>query len=107
MKFVNLTPHTINIYNTEKELVMSIPSSGVARCAVEKRQISNAEGVALFETAYGAVEGLPEMDTTYGTIIIVSLLVRQAMASRTDLYSPGELLRDEAGQPIGCIGLSR
>jgi len=28
-------------------------------------------------------------------------------AAREDVFSPGELLRGEDGQPIGCIGLTQ
>lgn len=104
MNIVNLTPHEINIFNADKEHVLSVLSSGVARCATIKNEVGNVAGVPLFETTYGEVTGLPGQSED---IIIVSLLVRQAVPNRSDLFSPGELLRNEAGQPIGCIGLSR
>ena len=105
MKFVNLTPHTINIFNSDKQPVMTVLSSGHARCSVNKTETGNIDGVQLFETTFGEVEGLPPAEDD--TILIVSLLTRQALPERDDLYSPGELLRDENGQPVGCIGLSR
>lgn len=105
MNIVNLTPHTINIFNTVQEQVLSVPSSGQARCAVQEKQTGSIGEVLLFETTFGDVDGLPEPQD--GTIFIVSLLVRQAMPERKDLYSPGKLLRNEQGQPIGCVGLSR
>ena len=42
-----------------------------------------------------------EMD---GVILIVSTLVKNASPDRKDLVSPGELIRNEAGQPVGCKG---
>jgi hypothetical protein len=104
MKFNNLTPHTINILNEEKQLIKTIEPNGLARCNVHKEEVCNIDGILLYETTFGKVEGLPEYDKD--TINIVSLLVRQAWY-RPDLYSPGELVRDDSGQPIGCIGLSR
>ena len=105
MRFINLTPHIINVYTADKELVLSVPSDGVARCATVKNEVGMVDGVPLFETTYGEVTGLPAFDPD--AILIVSLLVRQAVPKRIDVFSPGELLRDDSGQPIGCIGLSR
>lgn len=105
MKFNNLTPHTINILNEEKQLIKTIQSNGLTRCSIHKKELGNVDGILLYETVFGEVEGLPEYES--GTINIVSLVVRQACIKRTDLYSPGELVRDDKGQPIGCIGLSR
>ena len=70
-----------------------------------KIQIDKVNDIPLFMTSFGEASGLPESDPNI--IFIVSLLVRQAVPERQDLYSPGELLRDDSGQPIGCIGLSR
>jgi len=109
MKIVNLTPHKLNVFADTTggpELVNTFePSGTVARVAIKKVLIGDAAGVPLYETIFGDVENLPE--SQQDTIFVVSLLVRQAAPERTDLYSPGELLRNEDGQPIGCIGLSR
>lgn len=102
---VNLTLHVVNVLNDAGEPIISVaPSGQVARCAVESVKVGEAEGVALFTAKYGEVQGLPE--PVEGTIYIVSLMVRQALPARTDLASPGELIRDAAGQPIGCKGLN-
>lgn len=102
---INLTPHQINIYNEEKELVTEVAPSGVvARVSVKRGRKGAIDGIPLFVTAYGAVENLPEQD---GNTYIVSGLVRAAAGDRFDLYQPGELLRDADGRPIGCIGLSQ
>ena len=123
MNVVNLTPHAINLYEDDlsgSELLAVVePSGKVARCKVEKvetgeisyingknsRTTNNMSGVKLYKTVFGEVADLP--DPVEGTIYIVSMLVRQAVPHRDDLYSPGELIRNEAGQPIGCYGLTR
>ncbi len=123
MNVVNLTPHAINIYRdglSGPELAITIePSGEVARCTVEREEtaqvsfvngqdtrISSGEpGVVFYATKYGKVTGLADPDGE--TVYIVSLLVKQACPDRQDLTSPGELLRNEAGQPIGCYGLTR
>lgn len=47
--------------------------------------------------------GLPEPEA--GTVLIASAMVADAVR-RPDVMSPGELVRNEAGQPIGCKGLT-
>ena len=103
MNFVNLTPHTLNIIE-EDGSVYTLPASGqIARVEVERTVAYIMDGIEIFETVYGQVTGLPERqpDTAY----IVSALVAQA-AKRSDVYSPGELVRNGDGQVIGCRGLT-
>jgi hypothetical protein len=106
MKLVNLTPHTIDIYNRNKELVLSVPPSGqVARVETEIRFTGESNGIPLFVTKTGRVIDLPagpHGDTMY----IVSGMLR-SYVDRSDLFQPGELLRDDSGRPMGCIGLSQ
>lgn len=45
--------------------------------------------------------GEPQYPETY----LVSAMVRLAVPERTDVFSPGELLRGADGQPTGCRGL--
>ena len=101
---VNLTPHEINIYDENgKNLLAKLPSEGVARCSVQSRIVGWDLTIPLFSSTIGEVTGLPEHDPE--KIYIVSLLVRQALPNRRDIASPGELVRDENGNPIGCKGL--
>ncbi len=60
--------------------------------------------IPVFRTTFGEVEGLPEPQDD--TLYIVSLLVRRARPYRGDLLSPGQLIRDAEGRPIGCKGLA-
>lgn len=108
MAFVNLTPHDVVFVEGAK-----VPRSGTfARCATSTSPAGEADGIKLFRTEYGAIEivesetkkilrlGLP--DPVPGVILIVSALVRAAVPHRTDVASPGDLVRDEAGQVVGC-----
>ena len=99
--FINLTPHTINIISATATTAIS--SSGLARCAAPATPAFSHEGVEVVTTSYGEVSGLP--DPTPGVFFIVSGLVRAALPHRKDLLSPGDLVRDEKGQPIGCRNL--
>lgn len=106
MNIINLTPHAINIYNADRNLVATVePSGTVARVEANRQLVATVEGVPFYRTTYGALSGLPEPQD--GVIYVVSGMARSAVPGRSDLWQPGELLRNEAGQPIGCIGLQQ
>ena len=104
MKIFNLTPHELSIYKADGD-VLVVPRTGrVARVHEVREPIGMIDGITI-ETAYpGKIEGLPP--PAPDTIYIVSAMVSQA-TDRPDVYSPGQLLRDERGQPMGCRGLTR
>lgn len=96
---INLTAHTI----TEVTTGVSIPSSGrVARVKASTKKVDEFLGYPIFESTFGPVEGLPEPEE--GVMYIVSALCMNACPERYDLLSPGNLLRDEKGNPCGCVG---
>lgn len=104
MNLINLTPHEINIYDNDKTtLLRSIPSSGIARVSVARHQSTTINGIPVFVSRYSNTTGLPPVNND--DFFIVSLVVKNANNHRTDLLSPGELLRNDQGQPIGCVGL--
>lgn len=100
---VNLTPHVLNIH-TPSGVVVVPPSGTIARCQAITSPMGEVDGVPVVSTGFGPVVGLP--GPVPGTTYVVSGLVASA-ARREDVLSPGELVRNEAGQPIGCRGLSR
>lgn len=103
--FVNLTPHTLNIHHPCG--VFSLPPSGeVARVATVEVDAAPVGHTAIptVITSYGEVTGLP--DPVAGVMLIVSGMVASA-SPRGDVMSPGPLVRDEGGRPIGCRGLRR
>jgi len=106
---VNLTPHELKLHDEGGRLVATVPPSGqVARVRTSAVRVGEAaEGVPLFVTEFGDVEGLPAPKPD--TIYVVSGLVRShpQVAAREDVYSPGRLLRDEQGRVVGAVGLTR
>lgn len=97
-RFVNLTPHEVNIGD------VAFPASGtVARVVVEHHEIGEHSGVPLLVGCYGEVSNLPEPKD--GVLYIVSSAVRTAIPSRKDLASPAHLVRDEEGRILGCLAL--
>ena len=104
MNFVNLTPHTIKVVDGEGNIVISVPASGnIARVTVSNQLVETVDGVEIYRAVMGAVVGIPEVASD--TIYIVSMVVRQEVPNRSDVASPGELVRDGSGNPVGCRGL--
>ena len=101
--FINLTPHTLNVH-ANGDVVSIAPSGEVARVATVSTDADPVGGIPTVTTAFGEVTGLPEAKED--VFLIVSGMVASA-APRTDVLSPGDLVRDENGRPIGCRGLRR
>lgn len=101
---VNLTPHKLKIH-TQNGVVELPPSGEVARISTTEKLISVVEDIEIFSTEFGSVEGLAEPKP--GVCYIVSRLVLEAVKNtRSDVFAPGQLIRDDQGRPIGCKGLS-
>ena len=104
MNIINLTPHAVDVVRSDGS-IKTYPSSGqVARLDVSRKFVRILDGAEVHRPSLGGVTGLPEaqMDVT----LIVSALVAQACPDRSDLVSPGELVRDSAGKIIGCKGFA-
>jgi hypothetical protein len=100
MALVNLTPHVINVGS-----LAIAPNGAIARVSSSVVKIDEVDGVDVVKTTFGTVEGLP--NTQEGVWLIVSALVRLAAPERSDLLSPGEQVRNAAGQVVGCKNLTR
>lgn len=105
--FVNLTPHSINVFDESNAPFLTLPPSGtVARCKATAVETERVDGVPVFQTTYGEVEGLPEPEA--GVLYVVSALVREAVKnSRKDVVSPAEFVRNGVWEIIGCKGFTR
>lgn len=105
MQIRNLTPHALTLVGDNG--TVTVPASGqVARLAVTRTALDpiTIDGVTLpvSRPTLGEIVGLPAPEP--GVILVVSALVAEA-ANRGDVMSPGELLRDAAGNVIGARGL--
>ena len=113
LNLINLTPHSITIHalcvDTSSDSSFTLPPSGkVARVEFRKdftTLLCVGWNIPVAVQSEGKTIDLPSQYEVDQMIYIVSGLVREANPSRTDLYSPGDLIRDSAGQPIGCMGL--
>ena len=105
---VNLTPHTVSIHGADGAVV-ALPSAGLARVSETRTTrapivLPTGEVIPVTTPTFGEVTGLP--DASEGVVLVVSALVRAALPDRGDLASPGNLVRDAGGNPLGCQGLS-
>lgn len=127
MHFINLTPHTINIFakkGDDAPAMIILPSGIVARAATQTEHVDTFDGIPIFRVEHGDLEGMPA-DWSWPkeeTVLITSALAKPALDLWLDentppneeaeplalvwTASPGELVRDKEGQPIGCIGLN-
>tara|TARA_E500000331_G_C17139166_1_gene661913 strand:+ start:303 stop:668 length:366 start_codon:yes stop_codon:yes gene_type:complete len=104
MQFVNLTPHTLNIHSNGNVTDIT-PSGAIARVSTSYNQIETVAGINVYSCVYGSIDGLPEAQDN--KIFVVSGVVKSAVPNREDVMSPGELIRDENGKPVGSNGLRR
>jgi hypothetical protein len=107
MKFINLTPHDITvILNAEGGSKTFAKSGTVARVSQVTAVAFTVDGINISTATFGPVVGLPEREDD--TLYIVSAMVKSAadlrFGDRSDLVSPGELVRDDSGNVIGCKG---
>ena len=108
MKLRNFTPHNVVIVINETTKIV-IPSDGIAR-VTEAKTITpsiDVDGVIIetFKSSFGEVENLPPQEE--GVMVIVSALAADAAKGRDDLLVPGELVRDDGGNIVGCKSLRR
>ena len=104
-RVVNCTPHPVTIVENGV-VVRTIPSSGeVARLSVSTEPAGVVLGIPITRTVFGEPVGLPE--PKLGTCYIVSQLVKNALPERDDLVVPAEVVRDAAGNIVGCRSLGR
>lgn len=114
----NLTPHAVRVFSARTgEIVTEIPPSGIVARVEKFGSFQNdAETVPvqnfgdagetwdyripILTSAAAGVSGLPNEQAN--TRFIVSATLRAACPDRFDLVSPADLVRDEAGNVIGC-----
>lgn len=106
---INLTPHCVNIMDSDGNEISKFESMGIARADSFETVVDELNGIPVVEMSYGNPIGLPDPATD--TAYIVSMLTIQAaiQVGRTtaDLYTTADLVRNDKGQIIGCRKLSR
>jgi hypothetical protein len=106
-KFINLTPHVLNIH--DGGTIVNVPPSGhVARIKVTRIPHRKIQGVTVWATQKGPLEGLENLVVDGDDVLVTSLAAKEEVAKAFPnnlVTSPGTLLRDQNGQPLGCDGL--
>lgn len=100
MQLINMTPHAVDIIGGK-----TFESAGVIRVKETHEYIGKIDGIDCYTVKYEPEGNIPAYrdDVTY----IVSLLVAQTFPERKDLLIPGDVVRDETGNIIGCRALYR
>ena len=110
-QLINLTPHDIVIL-FEDGTILKVPASGtVARVASTNDTVggvmTDAGTIPVKSVTYGEVTGLPDYDPDKAQYFLVSSLVAARVPDRHDVLVPGDFVRDEKGNIIGCRSLNR
>lgn len=104
---VNLCPHDITIVDDDGNVIIKVPheEGRLARVSQTEIPVENRLGIPIpvRRREFGTVTGLPDPEP--GVAYIVSAMVLGNCHGRTDVYSPGRLIRDANGQPTQCVGL--
>ena len=108
-KFINLTPHAVNLYDGESVKATFQPE-GLARATCNKSQVALLNDTPVFKMEYGQVEGLPE-NAESDTYFIVSAITAQAAKATSHPLSDRLLVvadpvRNDEGQIVGCRSFS-
>ncbi len=90
--------------NQDQQLAVFPRSDAPARLLADFQIVEEIDGVPLGTLTLGAVTGLPTPNDAM--MYIVSSLVREASADRTDLLVIAEEVRDATGRIVGCRGLA-
>ena len=105
---INLTPHAIKVLSNATGEVVEYPASGVlARVSTSTVLIGQIDGMAIYRTEYGAVEGVPAAGTE--RFLVSAMVLAQlgeeysgwAFAPRTD----GSAVRNDKGHIDYVVGL--
>lgn len=105
MTLLNMTPHALNVVCENNTITTIEPSGTVVRVSQNMELVTDINGIPVYRSQYGELEGLPEPQAHTRYILSAMAAAAAKAAGRDDILSPGELIRDENGQPIGCRGL--
>jgi hypothetical protein len=107
MTVINKTPHPVYVVDGEGKVIRTYEKDATPIRLASKTVSAGAlpDGTPLTATEFGEPEGLPAYQE--GTWYIVSQIVKSALPDRTDLLVPAEVVRDSAGQIVGCKSLGR
>ena len=115
VRVINLTPHELNIYDSEGKIILSIPpkeDTPIPRVSIKSEVVGTIEAVEgvripVRRVVYGDVENIPpeREGTIYVVSTLVTLALREKGVERRDLLSPDtnadSVIRDSSGRVLG------
>jgi hypothetical protein len=108
-KVVNLTPHTVRVFDSQDRVIAEYASTTVARAKQTNQPAGSVNGIPTVRTEFGAPEGLPEPKV--GVLYIVSAITASAAKSvgrdTKDLLLTSDPVRGDDGSIIGCRAFAR
>lgn len=106
--FVNLTPHDVTVSSRGK-IKKYVKDGTVARVSETVTLAFTIDDCDISDVVFGDIIGLPA--PVKGVYFIVSAMVKEAVkksgSGRNDCVSPGNQIRNEKGEVIGCKGFTR
>jgi len=97
-KFVNLCSHSVQIVNSDGDVV-DIPASGIVARVEKRSEIENFGGVDIYRDVYIDIYGIP--DSQKDTLYIVSAPVANAVNdSRKDVVAIGKPIKTSSAKKI-------
>ena len=109
MRVTNLTPHEVKVVDDGNNVVVTFPSSGVARAHQHDVLVSEIDSIPVVKTEFGEVLGLPE--PAEGVAYIVSRITIEAARAQgrttDDLLTTSGAVRDDQGRIVGCRAFAR
>jgi hypothetical protein len=114
VRIINLTPHELNVCDSEGKIILSIPPPKdvpIPRVQVRSEIVGEVETdgvkIPVRRVVYGDTENLPppEEGTIYVVSTFVTLALREKGVKRKDLLSPDtnvdSAVRDSSGRVLG------
>ena len=108
---MNLTPHSVDVYDENNRKILSIPPSGIVLRAVAIREkIGEINGIPIYSVNYKLPE-LPEPKKGVYYIVssVILMLLKAYGIQRDDVVSPDtdKAVRDQQGRIVGVRGFVR
>lgn len=108
MKLINCTPHPINIYNKQNDILVIQPSGLIPRISTVETlagsiKLNDTWDIPLYVSHTGPCTDVPEPNGNH--VYIVSQLVASEI-NRKDLVYPNDIIRDNNGDILGCKSLA-
>ena len=101
---INKTPHPVYVLDDKHQVIRMFPKSkGMIRVTEHTKELNPIAGIPICSTTWGETTDVP--GPIEGTYYIVSQLVKNALPYRPDLLVPKRVVRDKAGNIIGCLRL--